>query len=110
MGFGLAELRLIDALRRQPGDIDIAAYSVGGRAGRRYARSINGRWVPAVPGRLGFTTAATGGRLLHLTGLDVRPPSRRRFVVSIQDVAPLRFDDEGSLPPWAGSLARRAAR
>jgi glycosyltransferase involved in cell wall biosynthesis len=54
--------------------------------------------------------AATYGRADLLHRLDLRcPPSGRREIVTIHDLPPLRFDDEGSLPRWAARSARAAA-
>src|SRR5205823_5655386 len=43
-------------------------------------------------------------------GLDVEPPRTRAFVATVQDLAPLRFHDEGELPEWTSSIVCRAAR
>ncbi|HLX33021.1 MAG TPA: glycosyltransferase [Gaiellaceae bacterium] len=49
-----------------------------------------------------------GSDLVHR--LDLRcPPARQPEVVTIHDLPPLRFDDEGSLPGWAARSAREAA-
>ena len=47
---------------------------------------------------------------MHLTGLDIRAPSRPPYVATVQDLAPLRFADEGSLPPWTQELVGHASR
>lgn len=39
---------------------------------------------------------------------DLRLPPARVEVVTVHDLAPLRFDDEGSLPPTAADALRRA--
>lgn len=42
--------------------------------------------------------------------LDLRcPPAPGREVLTIHDLPPLRFDDEGTLPRWAAASARAAA-
>lgn len=40
--------------------------------------------------------------------LDLRlPPTGRWELITVHDLAPLRFSDEGSLPPWFADAARR---
>lgn len=62
-----------------------------------------------------YMAAAAIGRLSYgraniVHRLDLRcPPSGRLEVVTIHDLPPLRFGDEGSLPAWAARSARAAA-
>ena len=46
--------------------------------------------------------------LYHSLALSLPAPRGTPFVVPIHDLPPLRFPDEGSLPTWAGRLARAA--
>lgn len=105
MGLELAELRLYAALRAR-GALDLRV--VGGRAARAHARRTGGRWVPARPGRP-RRGAWRGARLVHLVGLDLPPPERTPFVAMVHDLAALRYDDEGSLPPWTAEIVGGAA-
>jgi glycosyltransferase involved in cell wall biosynthesis len=81
------------------------------RAARGAGRRLPLRLVWAAPYRL----AATVGSLAYsrtdlVHRLDLRcPPSGRREVLTIHDLCPLRFGDEGSLPHWAARSARAAA-
>ncbi len=53
---------------------------------------------------------AVYGRSDLVHRLDLRcPPAPRREVLTIHDLPPLRFEDEGSLPGWAARSAREAA-
>jgi glycosyltransferase involved in cell wall biosynthesis len=64
------------------------------RAPDRWARQL-GRW------------AYRGAHYVHR--LDLRlPPATVPEVVTIHDLPPLRFDDEGTLPGWSLRSARRA--
>jgi len=107
MGMGLAERRLLAALRARPGGPTVEHRVVGGRAARASARAAGARWIPS---RRGVTPryATRGTDLVHLAGLELPPPRRGRFVVTVYDLAPLRFGDEGSLPPWAAESVERA--
>ncbi|HVS85866.1 MAG TPA: glycosyltransferase family 1 protein [Gaiellaceae bacterium] len=100
--------------------------ALAGYAGGRWAvrerslvslrSGVGGRRVPlrlvwAAP----FPLAAAAGSLLYgradlVHRLDLRcPPSITREVVTVHDLPPLRFDDEGSLPSWGARSARAAA-
>lgn len=62
------------------------------------------------PGAFAAVAAAAayrGADLVHRFDLRL-PPSPRREVVTVHDLPPLRFDDEGTLPRWAAPSARRA--
>jgi glycosyltransferase involved in cell wall biosynthesis len=107
MGMELAEQRLLAALRALPGAPPVQHRVVGGRAARRSAAASGARWVPSRGGRVP-PLAGRGTDLIHLAGLELRPPRRGRFVVTVHDLAPLRFADEGALPPWAAESVGRA--
>lgn len=109
MGLESAERRLLEVLRARPDAGGIELRIVGGRAARRYARSVGGRWYPARPGRAS-RRALRSARLVHLIGLDLPPPQTGPFVATVHDLAAMRFGDEGRLPPWAADTAARAER
>ncbi len=46
--------------------------------------------------------------LCHLLALSLPAPKGTPYVVTVHDLPPLRFPDEGSLPSWAGRSAREA--
>jgi glycosyltransferase involved in cell wall biosynthesis len=108
MGLELAELRLLEALRAAATDVEVDVRVVGGRSARRHARRIGARWVPASDHALPRLAVARG-EVVHLLGLDLPSPDRKRFLATVHDLAPLVYDDEGVLPPWAGQLVERAA-
>lgn len=68
------------------------------------------RAVEAAPGAVAALAGAIAYRrpdLVHR--LDLRlPPAGGREVLTIHDLPPLRFEDEGRLPHWAAWSARRA--
>jgi len=105
MGMELAERRLLDALRELP--LNVEHCVVGGRSARASAKAAGARWVPSSGGHTP-SFAGRGADLIHLAGLELRPPRSSRFVVTVHDLAPLRYDDEGSLPPWARESVDRA--
>ncbi len=43
-------------------------------------------------------------------GLDVPPPRRKPYVVTIHDLAPMRYPDDGELPRWTDDLINGAWR
>jgi alpha-1,3-rhamnosyl/mannosyltransferase len=47
--------------------------------------------------------------LYHSLALSFPPPNSRPAVFTIHDLPPARFDDEGSVPRWAKSVAQDAA-
>ena len=77
------------------------------RAGRRLPLRLV--WAAPYPlSRVIGTLAYSRADLVHR--LDLRaPPCGRQQVLTIHDLCPVRFDDEGSLPRWAGKSARSAA-
>lgn len=109
MGLESAERNLLAAMRADPAGITLQLRVAGGRAARRYARAVSGRWYPARPGRMP-SRAWRSTDLVHLIGLDLPPPPRGAFVATVHDLAAVRFGDEGRLPAWTGEIAARAAR
>jgi glycosyltransferase involved in cell wall biosynthesis len=87
---------------------DIAIASLRSRSAG--SRRLPLRLVWSAPYRAAaLIGAAAYGRSDLLHRLDLRcPPSARREIVTIHDLPPLRFDDEGSLPRWAAQSARAA--
>ncbi len=108
MGMELAELRLLEALRAAATDVELDVRVIGGRGGRRHARRVGARWIPARCGSLP-SLALAGSDIVHLLGLDLPPPRRKAFVAMVHDLAPLVYEDEGALPPWTGEIAERAS-
>ncbi|MGH9105825.1 MAG: glycosyltransferase family 4 protein [Acidimicrobiales bacterium] len=73
---------------------------------RRYPVGLLGAaptWAAGRAGRFLYR----GEDLVHRFDLRL-PPTSGAEVVTVHDVAPLRFPDEGPLPGWAGPGARRA--
>jgi glycosyltransferase involved in cell wall biosynthesis len=81
------------------------------RAADGVGRRLPLRLVWAAPYPLAVAVGSLAyGRADLVHRLDLRsPPSGRREVLTIHDLCPLRFDDEGSLPHWAARSARAAA-
>jgi glycosyltransferase involved in cell wall biosynthesis len=109
MGLELAERRLLEALRQISTELQIKVRVVGGRGARRHARNIDARWIPARKSESLPASASFGASIVHLLGLDVPPPRRGPFIVTIHDLAPLRYPDEGNLPSWAEEIRQRAS-
>lgn len=107
MGLETAELRLLNALRAGANGLTLDVRVVGGRSARRHARRIDARWYPARPGNQS-RSAWRGADLIHLAGLTIPPPRRKRFIATFHDLSPFHYPDEGSFPPWAPEIARRA--
>jgi glycosyltransferase involved in cell wall biosynthesis len=107
MGLELAEHRLLEALRSNPGLLRLDVRVVGRRRARRHAQRIGGAWIPAFHGEFP-RRAEAGADLVHLVGLDLPPPRRRPFVTTIHDLSPIHYDDDGELPPWIEEIAQRA--
>ncbi len=57
----------------------------------------------------GFRRGSAVPALYHSLALDYPAPPGRPFVLTIHDLPPARFTDEGSLPIWASRAARSAA-
>ena len=108
MGLELAEGRLFAALRSMDRGVRIDVRVVGRRQALRHARSINARWVPSIGGRIPVLATADAD-LVHLIGLDLRPPRHKRFVATVHDVSALYFEDEGDFPPWFDEILGRAS-
>lgn len=107
MGLELAERRLLNKLRSNSGSVDLDVCVVGRLRALRHARTLGARWVPPLGPHLP-RAATTRADLVHLVGLDLPPPRSCPFVVTVHDLAPLRYDDEGSLPSWGPDIASRA--
>jgi glycosyltransferase involved in cell wall biosynthesis len=73
---------------------------------RRFPARLYGRAPLALAQLLGAASYRTRG-LVHRFDLRV-PPAPRLEIVTIHDLPPLRFSDEGSLPASAAAGARRA--
>jgi glycosyltransferase involved in cell wall biosynthesis len=107
MGLELAEMRLLDALRREATGFTLDVRVVGGRGARHHARRIGAEWIPARSGTLP-RVALRGADLIHLIGLDLPPPSRKPFVAMVHDLSSIHYEDEGMLPPWVDEIVNRA--
>lgn len=112
MGAQTHESGMHDALRRHLGDEwrieerGVAPLRGSGRGRRLPLRLV---WAAPYPVAAAIGSLAYGNAdLVHRFELRC-PPSRRREIVTIHDAAPVRFDDEGSLPRWASESARNAA-
>lgn len=62
---------------------------------------------PGIAASAAGALAYRGADLVHRFDLRL-PPHRGVEVVTVHDLPPLRFDDEGTLPRWAAPSARRA--
>lgn len=113
MGQQAYESQLLDALRHELSNqwriSDRAVLPM--RSARGAGRRIPLRLTWAAPYRLASVVGELAyGRVDLVHRLDLRcPPVARREVLTIHDLPPLRFDDEGSLPSWAARSARAAA-
>jgi alpha-1,3-rhamnosyl/mannosyltransferase len=112
MGQQIHESALQAALHRQLGDRWTIAdrVLVPMRSGPGVGRRLPQRLVRAAPYSLATAIGSLAyGRADVVHRLDLRcPPSGRREVLTIHDLPPLRFGDEGSLPQWAARSARAA--
>lgn len=63
--------------------------------------------APALAATLAGALAYRGADLVHRFDLRL-PPYPGPEVVTVHDLPPLRFDDEGTLPRWAAASARRS--
>ncbi|MGZ4415532.1 MAG: hypothetical protein ACXVRZ_14325, partial [Gaiellaceae bacterium] len=90
MGLELAERRLLEALRSNPGSIQLDLRVVGRRRALRHARALGARWIPTVRRSLP-TTAEANADLVHLIGLDLPPPRRCPFVATVHDLSPIHY-------------------
>lgn len=113
MGQQVHESELRAALHRQfAGQWTIAdRVLLPARAAHGAGRRLPLRLMWAAPYPLAAAVGALAyGRADLIHRLDLRcPPSGLREVLTIHDLPPLRFDDEGSLPRWAARSARAAA-
>jgi len=87
-------------------DLRLASLRSGTAGSRRYPAKMAARApypVAAIVGQLAYRSS----HLVHR--FDLRLPPARHEVVTVHDLPPLRFDDEGTLPPFAAPSARAAA-
>jgi alpha-1,3-rhamnosyl/mannosyltransferase len=112
MGQQAYESQLLDALRHELSYqwriSDRAVVPM--RSARGAGRRIPLRLTWAAPYRVASVVGEFAyGRVDLVHRLDLRcPPVARREVLTIHDLPPLRFEDEGSLPSWAARSARAA--
>jgi glycosyltransferase involved in cell wall biosynthesis len=99
MGIEAAERCLLAAAQASATDLEIELRVIGGRAGRRYARSVGGRWIPCRPGVMP-RRASSNADLVHMLALDAPPPTSIPYVLTIHDLGGLRFTDEARFPEW----------
>lgn len=112
MGQQHHESALAEALRRNaaPDHWDLSAVRVSPmRSGAGSTRLPLGPLAkgPGIAAALAGALAYRGADLVHRFDLRL-PPYPGAEVVTVHDLPPLRFDDEGALPRWAASSARRA--
>jgi glycosyltransferase involved in cell wall biosynthesis len=115
MGQQTFEREIIRALRSRlgPSKAFEVAETSGLRSGvsgtRRYSSRLN-ETLPYQPSRLlGYATYRTASAIVHR--LDLRlPPPVGPDILSVHDLAPLRFSDEGVLPASAARSLQRARR
>ena len=128
MGMGHYERLLLDSLCALDGaEAWRFRITFDGRAGGRLPANARVADQPAATSYLGFSSSrlrrlplvfnlAVTGLLLggerpdlcHSLALSLPTPRGTPYVVTIHDLPPLRFSDEGSLPPWAQQSARAA--
>jgi glycosyltransferase involved in cell wall biosynthesis len=112
MGQELADAALLAGLREKTTDLDVIDISIAGRrdavqASRRIplGRVAASPWpVQLAVGRLAYR----GVDLVHRLDLKL-PPSPGPEVLTVRDLAPLRFSDEGNFPKHAARAISRAA-
>jgi glycosyltransferase involved in cell wall biosynthesis len=117
MGQQAYETQLQNSLVRHASDVwEVSHCSVLPARARQADHRAGARRLPL--GRLSsapYAVASLLGSLAYgrpdvVHRLDLRcPPSRHVEVITIHDLPPLRFDDEGSIPSWAARSAREAA-
>jgi glycosyltransferase involved in cell wall biosynthesis len=77
---------------------------------RRFPLGVAARAPDPLGRALGLALYGPPRRGVLVHRLDLRvPPAAGREVLTIHDLAPLRFPDEGVLPRWSEAGARRAA-
>lgn len=111
MGQEIAETQLIAALRDRDDGLSLSDVRV---TGFRSAAVADRRLPLARIGRLPFSAQALIGRALYqgfdlIHRLDLRLPPARYELLTVHDVAPLRFPDEGVFPRTAAASIRSAA-
>ena len=113
MGQQIAESSIVEAIRRraEPGEIVVARHLAGLRSSTPHARRYPiGRLATA-----SYRSARRYGALAYRTRgmvhrFDLRlPPYPGVEILTIHDLPPFRFDDEGELPASAAQGARDAS-
>jgi glycosyltransferase involved in cell wall biosynthesis len=108
MGQQIADVALMSALREVPG-VNVRAWPIGSM---RSDLQVRRRLPMALLDRVPFAVKVVAGRASYPRTLvhrfDCRLPPARREVVTVHDVAPLRFSDEGVMPHHVGEGLRRA--
>lgn len=111
MGQQYAEEQLIDALRRLPSAPSIRTLRLASlRAPLAADRRLPLARLTSMPWRVQRVAgdwAYRGHAWVHR--LDLGLPPARREILTVHDLAPLRFDDEGPLPAQAARSIRRAS-
>ena len=112
MGLQHYELQILQSLRRlAPPDWEFHPRTVGSI---RQTPAPDVRLPAGIVQRGGLRTARMAGRFAYrgvalVHRFDLRlPPFRGPEVVTVHDLPPLRFSDEGALPRWAAHAAREA--
>jgi len=108
MGQQLADSQLLAALGARP-DLDVRPLAVGSvrstlRPDRRLPLGLLDRSPRSLKRAIGAVTYPRG--LVHR--FDCRLPPAPHEVVTVHDLAPLRFADEGGMPQHVGPALRRA--
>ena len=110
MGMQYAETALQQAiLAQRPASLDISTVAIAPWAGGRGTHLR----IPVKAATHPVAGQLIGAALLrrrHVHRFDLRLPPARDEIVTVHDVAPLLFTDEGSLPAHAGPSVRRARR
>jgi glycosyltransferase involved in cell wall biosynthesis len=111
MGQELAEAGLVDSLVRDPSPYEIRDFRV---TSPRAAIDAELRFPISRIQRAPWWTQLAIGKLVYreyslVHRLDLRlPPASVPEVITIHDLAPLRFPDEGRLPPYVARAVARA--
>ena len=108
MGQQHHEAELRRALLRLDPTLEIREVAVSGWRGSGRRVPSKAHWdLPLLPSSV--VGRAVYGRCDLVHRFDLRLPPARHEVLTIHDLPPLRFDDEGGLPRHAVAAARRAA-
>jgi glycosyltransferase involved in cell wall biosynthesis len=109
MGIEVAERSLLGAAQAMADDVAIELRVIGGRAARRYAQSLDARWIPSRPGKMP-RRAARDADLVHLLALDAPPRADVPYLLTIHDLGGLHFIDEARFPEWTADAIRGATK